>query len=126
LPRFIKAFVWVALFLVSAGWKGLDFLGRAEVPLHLPTFALHPKEFMLQHQEVAYLAAPWHVMALSVFAFVQTVWPNLLRRQLRVPALWPGSPTAPTLPTYLTAYETVHYMADESEWGTGRKRRRHC
>lgn len=121
MPRFIKPFVWVALFFVSAGWKALDFLGRADVLLHFPTFALHLKEFMLQHQEAGYLIAPWFVMALSVFAFVQTVWPNLLRWQRSAPALSPASPTATSLPTYLTAYESVHYMADESEWGYGQE-----
>lgn len=124
--RLLKGVFFTLVTLLAAGWHFLDVLGRGEVFMTLPDFAIRLQEFMVKHQDVGYQIAPWVVMFVSVLALTLLQWPNLFRMR---PKTIQNSPSAPishsetpsNTPTYLTAYQMAHYVADESQWGLSKE-----
>ncbi len=104
-------------------WQLLDIIGRGDVLFKLPETLQHVQGFILEHQEIGYQIAPWFVMVIGTMFLVFLQWPHLFKfsrsstHQTSTIVAPPDSSQTSNTPIYLTPYETVHYLADESQWG---------
>ena len=78
IKRAAQATFWIALFLLSWFYHGLDVIGRGEQFVKLPGYAEHLQAFAAAHQEIGYQIAPWVLMSVSILALVLMQWPNAL------------------------------------------------
>jgi hypothetical protein len=114
------------IFLAGFGWHALDVIGRGDVFMKLPEFAGHLQDFLSAHQEIGYQMAPWVLMIVPIVFLAFLQWPSLLKfRHNKEPKTSMSTPSAGDVavapPSYLTAYQVVHYLADESQWGSQRE-----